>query len=54
MGKFSFGGESNPGDGSKLPLGKRIKRAWYNFKVSLKRNKKDEESSIHHVGRALK
>ena len=54
MAKFGFNGESNKGDGSNLPFGKRIKKKLYNLKVSLTRNHLDEESSVQHVGRALK
>ena len=54
MAKFRFEGESYSGGGSRLPLGKRIKKKLYNLKVSLTRNHSAEESSVHHVGRALK
>ena len=52
MGKFVYEGERNPGDGSSLPLTKRIKKKLYNLKVSLTRDKDAEGHSVHQFGRA--
>jgi hypothetical protein len=54
MVKFGYNGDSNPGDGSRLPLKKKLKKALYNLKVKLTSNKEDELESVRHVGRALK
>ena len=54
MSKFMYEGSKNPGDGSRLPLGKKLKKWAYNIKVSMTRDKDGEESSVDKVGRALK
>ncbi len=54
MAKFGFEGESSAGNGNKLPLKKRLKKAIYNLKVNLTSNKEDELESARHISRALK
>ena len=49
-----FGEDKYSGDGSKLPLGKKISKWFFNLKAGLGRDKRAEEDSVHHVGRALK
>jgi len=54
MAKFMYEGSRNPGNGSRLPLGKKLKKWAYNIKVSLTRNQDEEVSSVGKVRRALK
>ena len=54
MSKFVFEGERNPGDGSRHPLGKKIKRAIFNLKAGLSSNKAETNETIHHISRAKK
>jgi len=54
MSKFVFEGVSNPGDGSRHPISKKLKKWAYNMKVGLFRNEVEELSSVSKVGRDLK
>ncbi len=54
MGRFSFNGLNNPGDGSKLPLDKKVKRWAFNLKAGLARNSEEELESARHISRGLK
>lgn len=54
MSRFMFEGERNPGDGSRHPVKKKLKKWLYNKKVDLLRDKDGELDSVKKVGRALK
>ncbi len=54
MSKFAYEGTTNPGDGSRHPIGKKLKKWAYNAKVNLLQDKDVELSSVRKVGRALK
>lgn len=38
MAKFTYEGQSNPGDGSKNPIERKVKRALFNAKVKITQN----------------
>ncbi|MFA6268603.1 MAG: hypothetical protein WCW13_01090 [archaeon] len=52
MSKFESSGSKNPGDGSRLPFGKKLSKWFYNFQIALTRDKEAEEHSVHQFGEA--
>lgn len=53
MSRFSYEGKSNEGE-SKLPLSKRVKKALFNAKVAILRDKDSELASVRLSDRVLK
>jgi hypothetical protein len=51
MSKFMHESLKSKGDGSSLPLGKRISRWFYNLKVSLTQDKDNEHNVISKFGK---
>ena len=51
MSKFMFEGERNPGDGSRNPIERKIKRALFNAKVKLTQNQFAESRTVERLRR---
>jgi len=51
MSRFMHESNKSKGDGSSLPLGKRIKRWFFNLKVSLTQDKEHEHNTISKFGK---
>ena len=43
--------EKNPGDGSRHPLGKKLAKWWYNLKVRLTQDKRNDDDIISRFGK---
>ena len=43
--------EKNPGDGSRHPLGKRLKKWFYNLKVNMTQDKTNDHDIISRFGK---
>jgi|GEM_PF-1657463 len=54
MGKFMHESLKTPGDGSTLPLGKRLKKWFYNLRVGLTQDKASEHGVISQFGKRRK
>jgi len=51
MSKFMHESQKSKGDGSSLPLGKRVKKWLFNLTVSLTQDKASEHNTISKFGR---
>ncbi|MFA6064809.1 MAG: hypothetical protein WCW44_04385 [archaeon] len=51
MSRFAHESQKSKGDGSSLPLGKKIKKWFFNLKVSLTQDKAHEHGMVSKFGK---